>query len=156
MPDDNAEALLNAATYVYLRALGEPKDNSLRLVVQEAVAAPAARPEITKPMPATLRKLLSDARPIVSDASCYSYELSWPSYIAYAVRNESYATVDDKQTYEGKWLRRYSRSAFLEFVDKGTWADSKVPGPFVHFAVVTLNHVVDVASLEAPTVRRFK
>jgi hypothetical protein len=32
---------LNSAKYLYLRDLSEPRDNSLRLVVQEAVANPS-------------------------------------------------------------------------------------------------------------------
>jgi len=156
MPAEDPVALLNAAACLYLRALGEPRDNSLRLVVQEAIAGPAGGSARIKELPKNLRTLLGDARPIISNATCHSYELSWPSYIAYAVRNESYATVDDAKTYEGNWLRRYSTSPFLEFVDQSTWADPKHPGPFVHYAVITLNHVVDIASLEAPVVRRFK
>jgi hypothetical protein len=37
LPELNA---LNSAKYLYLRELSEPRDNSLRLVVQEAIANP--------------------------------------------------------------------------------------------------------------------
>jgi len=34
---------LDSAKYLYLRELSEPRDNSLRLVIQEAVVNPAGR-----------------------------------------------------------------------------------------------------------------
>jgi len=154
--DQTPEASLNAAMHLYLRELGEPGDNSFRVVVEEAISGPPGKSARLAILPKNLGKLFSDARPIISDSSCFSYELIWPAYVAYAVRNESFATVADKQTYEGTWLRRYSSSLFLDFVAKGTWADRSHPGPFIHWGLITLNHIVDIASVNAPDIRRFK
>ncbi len=100
--------------------------------------------------------MLSETRPIISDPNSFSYELTWRSYISYAVRNESYVSQDKEEIFEGRFLRRYRVSKFLDFIARGTFADATFPGPFAHWGVVTLNHIVDVASMEAPRVRRFR
>jgi hypothetical protein len=79
---------LNSAKYLYLRELSEPRDNSLRMVVQEAVVhrdgvtrAPLSDlPELTA--------LLKDASPIESAGACRSFELTWNRYVAYLVAEE--------------------------------------------------------------------
>jgi hypothetical protein len=38
LPEDQVVSLLNQAKYLYLRHISEPEDNSLRLVVEEAIA----------------------------------------------------------------------------------------------------------------------
>jgi hypothetical protein len=154
--DETPEALLNAAPHLFLRQLGEPEVNSIRIRVQEAHSGPVRKPAKIPFPTKNLQALFSDARPIVSDSSCFYYDLTWKRYVAYAVSNESYAAVPDKRTYEGRWLRRYSSSVFLDFVAKGTFASSILPGPFTHWGIVTLNHVVDVVSTEAPEIRRYK
>ncbi|HOY54949.1 MAG TPA: hypothetical protein PK879_12205 [Opitutaceae bacterium] len=147
--------LLDAATFLYLREIGEPGNNTLRLVIEEAVAGPETT-SAPNEMPTELREILHASRPIISDASCFSYEITWRSYISYAVRNESFVTVDKEEKYEGRFLRHYSTSKFLDFVAKGTLADSKYPGPFAHWEIITLDHVIDVVSVDAPHVCRFK
>lgn len=78
---------LNSLKYLYLRELSEPQDNSLRIVVQEAVdnrsapiSAPPGLPELTE--------ILTDAWPIESIEGCKSFELSWNRYAAYLVTEE--------------------------------------------------------------------
>jgi len=72
---------LDSTKYLYLRELTEPRDNSLRLVVQEAVVVhggfvcPQELPE--------LERLSSLAAPIESTDSCRSFELTWKRYFAY-------------------------------------------------------------------------
>lgn len=130
--------------YFYLEEIGEPKDNTLRLVITEAAAQ---EDEVEVPgFPGTARPIISipDGRPI---------DLLWERYIAYAVRNESYAISEEGQPPLNDMLSERSDTAFLAFVAKSTLATHEFPGPFRHWELVCLNHVIDVASTTAPIIR---
>ena len=60
---------LNSAKYLYLRELSEPRDNSLRLVVQEAVVDPGGLIRLHPELP-ELAELSKDASPIESTDVC--------------------------------------------------------------------------------------
>jgi hypothetical protein len=68
-PELNA---LNSMKYLYLRELSEPRDNSLRLVVQEAIVNPdglvRSHPELPE-----LKKLSRSASPIESTDTCRNF-----------------------------------------------------------------------------------
>jgi len=78
---------LNSVKYLYLRELSEPKDNSLRIVVDEAVDKPSAPSPVHPDLP-ELREILKESWPIESTASCKRVEFSWKYYIAYLVTEE--------------------------------------------------------------------
>ena len=159
MKDKSPAERLDSARYLFLRELHEPTKGALRLVVQEAVSGPPVGGKALRVLPKNLRKLFGArhlTRPIVSDDSCFSYEIVWPSYISYSVRDEDFATVDKAEKYKGRFLRRYSRSNYLDYLSNATYAEFFSKGQFSHWGVVTLTRIVDVASVEAPAVRRFK
>ena len=82
------------------------------------------------------------------------FEIRWPSYISYAVRSEHYCQWDDDEVWEGKHVFRiYTKSAFLDFVAAGTFANDIFPGPYRHYQLQSLYRIIDVASQEAPDVR---
>lgn len=78
MSDRQAIERLNSVKYIYLRELYEPKDNSLRLVVEEAVANEFAVPQAQLP---ELQHIIADARPIESIEGCRKFELYWRHYV---------------------------------------------------------------------------
>jgi hypothetical protein len=52
---------------------------------------------------------------------------------------------------------RYSRSKFLEFIQPGgSLAEDLLERPLVHYGFVCLDHIIDVASVHIPTVRRLE
>lgn len=139
-------AQLDSCRYLYLRDLGEPLENSLRLVVQEADASgasPAAQCEGV---------VASDYRVIASNEMSRTFELRWHNYVAYSVRNESFAQDGRPDVYSGRLLRTFSNSAFLDYVNSSTFASSDFPGPLTHIGVACLNHVVDVVAVGPPTI----
>lgn len=152
---DPAWTLLDGAEYLYLRHIREPRDNALGVVVEEAVTAWGGPPPRIGSS-AGLGELFSQAGPIVSDDGCFCYELTWKSYVAYAVRNESFATADKEEPHEGRLLRRYASGKLREFVAKSTFSESLFADRIGYWQIVTLNHVVDVAAVEAPQIRRFR
>ena len=84
---------------------------------------------------------------------CKIFELYWPSYVAYSIRNESFCTVDAYEQFDGRLFVKYTRSRYLDFVTSATSADSSHPGPFIHYGIFCLNHIIDVVAASPPTVK---
>jgi hypothetical protein len=142
---------LNSVKYLYLRELSEPTDNSLRVIVDEAVDNRSA-PSPTHPDLPELAEVLKDSWPIESTESCKSFELSWKHYIAYLVTEEcvgSCGTHED-EAYTGKLLRVYTKSHFLDHLARDTGGHFE---PIRHFKLLCLNHFIDVASVATPEIR---
>lgn len=142
---------MDACKWIYLREMSEPKDNTLRVVVEEAKAdGPTEDVEIAPGI------ILSGSQAIESDSACRLFELSWSSYVSYSVRNESFCSIDDQEVHEGRLLCRYTKSHFLDYIAKATFASAEYPGPLVHWGVNCLNHIVDIISTVDPTIREIR
>ena len=157
MTSDSALDLLNAVKYIYLREIAEPRDNSLRLIVDEAVSNRSGiiqlPPELAdKP---DLANLLKDSWPIETVEGCKTFELYWKHYAAYLVTEElvgsNAAGGYEDEVFTGKILRVYSKSHFLDHIarDTGGHADSTV----LHYKLVCLNHLIDVAAYAPPEIQ---
>jgi len=138
---------IDSCKWLFLRELSEPEENSLRVVVEEARADGPPEDIVI------LGKLIRGTRPIESVEGCRLFELVWPSYVAYSVRNESFTSWDDSEQWEGKLFRRYSKFHFLDFVARGTLATEQYPGPLRHWCLVCFRHIVDVVGCEEPELR---
>lgn len=141
---------LNAHRYLYLTHLEEPEDNALRLIITEGRLGEHSDPP--DPSLEGLGRLVTGTRPIVADELCAVYEIHFEDYIAYAVLNESYTVWDETEKFEGRLFRIYSESKFLAYIAAGTIATHDYPGPFKHYGVACLNHIIEVASTKPPTV----
>jgi hypothetical protein len=142
---------LNSVKYLYLRELSEPRDNSLRIIVDEAVDNRSAPSPVLPDLP-ELADILKDSWPIESTESCKSFELFWKHYVAYLVTDEcagSCGSYED-ETYTGKLLRVYTRSHFLDHLARDTGGHFE---PIRHFKLICLNHLIDVASVTPPEIR---
>jgi hypothetical protein len=148
-PDLLAE--VDACQYLFLGEIGEPRANSLRLVVHEARASRHAVPiEIAETQ-------LGEGHPVESDDSCSVFEILWQSYVAYQVTNESFAHGEGSDSvWSGRTVRLYTKSHFLEYVLRETFANDENPGPghLLHFCLICSDHIIDVVVTEAPLVRR--
>jgi len=132
-----------------LTKIGEPSENSLRIVVAEGVLgqlSPIKFGEID----------LGEGRPIEVTSESRHFEINWDAYVAYAVRNESYWKAEPQEPRMINHLSRRVDSAFLEFVSTTTFADNDYPGPLQHWALSTLTHCVDVVSVQPPRVKQIK
>lgn len=103
---------LNSAKYLYLRELSEPQDNSLRLVVEEAVVNPAGSTRSSHPELPELEEILKGSSPIESTDGCRTFELMWKRYVAYLVTEECGGSCgqDADEIYTGNLLRVYTKS----------------------------------------------
>jgi hypothetical protein len=137
---------MNQHSYLFLADIGEPNVNVLRLVIEEARASDKVEDlqigDVTIP----------DTRRIISDNSCFAYEVIFGSYVVYSVRNESYVPEDQSEVFTGRLFRRYSASRLLDYVGVATFATDDYPGRLNHHEIVCENHIVDVVSTEQPAV----
>lgn len=97
---------------------------------------------------------ISGVQPLEIKPESDVFRLSFVDFISYAVTEEMYAQYSDGQVSEGEWLRIYSKSFFLDFVSKTTWATSEFPGPLVHFQINTLDHTIDIVTSKPPEIVR--
>jgi hypothetical protein len=143
---DTASAIkqLDSVRYLYLRELSEPKDNSLRLVVEEAVVNSTG--VVTSELP-ELDSIMKNASPIESAEGCAMFELYWQHYAAYLVTEELVGSNAkdgyDDECYTGKLVRVYSNSHFLDHIARDTGGHIE---PLQHYKIVCLNHLIDVAA----------
>jgi hypothetical protein len=142
---------LNSAKYVYLRELSEPRDNSLRLIIEEAVDNRAGSTPIHPDLP-ELEAILSDYWAIESVEGCRCFELLWKHYVAYLVTEEMVGScgMDNDEVYTGTLFRVYSESHFLNHLARDTGGHSD---PIQHYKLTCLNHLIDVASYVPPEIR---
>jgi hypothetical protein len=142
---------LNSAKYLFLRELSEPKDNSLRLLVQEAVNNMSAQGSIRSDIPG-FAEILTGSWPIESVKGCKSFELIWERYAAYLVTEELVGSGGDygDEIYTGRLLRVYSKSHFLDHLVRDTGGHVE---PIQHYKLICLNHLIDVASYAPPEIR---
>lgn len=149
--EDEVTSLLNRAKYLSLRHISEPEDNSLRLVVEQAIAdhtESVATPDPTSPL-AELRK---GASPVKSVEGCRVFELQWSRYVAYLVTEEGAGSggSDEDELYTGKLFRVYTKSHFLDHLARDTGGHFE---PILHYKLICQNHLIDVASYSPPEVR---
>jgi hypothetical protein len=150
MIEATAVEALNSVPYLYLRELSEPQDNSLKLIVEEAVVNRAGVASFNP----ELEAILKDASPIESVEGCRVFEIYWKHYAAYLVTEElvgsNSVTGYDDENYIGKILRVYTRSHFLDHLARDTGGHID---PIQHYKLVCLNHLIDVAAYAPPEVR---
>jgi hypothetical protein len=156
LQDTQTLALLEKMEYLYLRALSEPKDNSLLLIVEEAIVNRSRNinSEADSSLSEVLRGtgILDHAHPIESTENCRAFKLHWRRYAAYLVAEElvgSNGKGYDDEAYTGKLLRHYTRSHFLDHLARDTGGHLS---PIRHYKLICLNHLIDIAAYDPPEI----
>jgi hypothetical protein len=137
--------------YLYLRELSEPRDNSLRIVAEEAVLGRPTSGSDQANLP-ELAEIMKDGWLIESNEACRTFELSWTLYVAYLVTEECVGSCGgyDDETYVGQVFRVYSESHFLNHLARDTGGHTEAVR---HYKLTCLNHLVDVAAYAPPEIR---
>ena len=144
-------AVLNTIEYLYLREISEPRDNALRIVVQEAVSNRAKSRQLE--IPGTPGEYFEgNAWPIESTDACKTVVLEWRRYVAYLVTEEGVGSCGNyaDEVFTGKLLRKYTKSHFLDHVARDTGGHFET---LQHFKIICLNHLIDVVSTAPPEVQ---
>jgi len=151
--DAQIEAI-RSAKYLYLGSISEPEDNCLRLVILEATSDLSPNQAMEQlEVPGLPAGSFSEAKPILHGPGCRIFEIVWESYIGYAVQNESFHVPEPEESEgEGRLFVRYTKSVYLDYLAKVTFASAKFPGPFVHWGIYCLNHTIEVASMATPRI----
>jgi hypothetical protein len=135
---------------LFLREIMEPSDNALRLLLEEAFVL---HEEATVTVSGVEIK---EGHPIRSVEGSRLFEVVWDFYVAYSVRSESFVARDESEEFSGRFARIYSKSHFLDYVSRATFACNEHPGPLQHIGIVSERHVIDVVSTEPPRVRQIR
>jgi hypothetical protein len=146
VPKDLAEP--DTCASLYLREIGETKQNCLRLLIEEAFVMPE---EVSVNFAGTEIK---GCHPVKPTADSRLFEITWDNYVAYSVTNESYGTRNESEEFSGRYARLYSKSHFLDYVSRATLACKEYPGPH-HIQLVCECHIIDVISTNSPRLARF-
>jgi hypothetical protein len=151
MIEATAVEQLQSVQYVYLREVSEPRDNSLKVVVEEAAVNRSA----TAKFDPDLDAILKDASPIERVEGCRVFELHWKRYAAYLVTEELVGSNAvggyDHEGYTGRVLHVYTQSHFLEHLARDTGGHID---PLQHYRLVCLNRLIEGAAYAPPAVRR--
>lgn len=153
MDNELAIESLNSVKYLYLRELSEPRDNSLRLVIQEAVVNPGSSNWSSHPELPELQEILKDASPIESTDSCRTFELTWGRYVAYLITEECVGSCGqyEDEAFTGEVFRVYTKSHFLEHLAQDTGGHTEA---IRHYKLTCLNHLIDIAAYSSPEVKQ--
>ncbi len=140
--------------YLYLDKLFEPTDNALTIRILEAKSGGAIPEALSQCQ--TLAPLMRPDRhttAIEHRSGCRIFELHWPSYIGYSVLNESFASPEpETSTLIGRFFVEYRSSVYLDYLRRASFANDDYPGPYRHWAALCLNHIVDIASADEPSI----
>jgi hypothetical protein len=96
---------------------------------------------------------LGPAYPVRPDQSSSVFSVRWRNYVAFAVRNESYALPEEGAPV-GYGLGTRAESLFRAYVAAATFADNEYPGPLTHWYLNTEWHCFDVISANDPEIQR--
>jgi hypothetical protein len=150
--DDELFLCMNQVEYLFLRSLNELGICQLEMIVEEAVVNEARRGKLDRSdLPPELTLLYKNAAPIETVEGCKAFRLYWKRFAAYLVTEECVGSCGryEDEVYEGKRLRIYSKSHFLEHLAHDTGAHSK---PLLHLKILCENQIIDVASEDSPSI----
>ena len=141
----NFEDLMNLEK-IYLDNIREPEDNCLRITLIRGK---------TNAVTESIKvgdHVIENTHSIDLDYSEPFIQIDFESYIGYSILNESYVDLGDYEKYEGRTFRIYSKSRYLDFIMNTTFALEYYPGPYKHYGINCLNHIIDVVSETEPII----
>ncbi|MEJ6391416.1 hypothetical protein [Gymnodinialimonas ulvae] len=151
---DDATGLLNAERYLGfhgLRAGPAYGHDDTALSIEVDGADVSGREVAAGTGDDAIDRILGPVRAIETGPGSLRYTLRFDPCIAYTWRDESYVIPERDEDFTRK-LRHYDQSAFLDYVTASTFAAEAAGYPLEHFAIVTLDAVIDVICRDAPQV----
>ena len=121
---------------------GETSENGLTITIIEA-----------KTSAESVDSEFGPAYPVRPDQSSAVFTVTWNDYVAFAVRNESFALPEEGAPI-GYGLGTKAQSHFRTYVAASTFADDDYPGPLTHWFLNAERHCFDVISANAPGISR--
>lgn len=157
MTFEQLDEIFAAAPYApYMLSLSDGKDNDLTVKIAPSFAGESREVTEAEVPNRQLREIMNDSRPIMLDKE-HVYEITFDRYIIYQVGNESFCSGNLNDDFSGSFLRVYTKSFLLDNISRMTDAQTLDDGSFYpakweHYQIITLNHIIDIISLEKPSV----
>ena len=135
----------------------EDVDNELKIIFSGCVEGEKGT-NIDDDLDENLKQLLKESTPIYPDGDDV-YEIVFPNYIIYQVRNESYCSWDDYEIRKGRRLIVFEKSRLLDHFQTVTDACEAgdgdfYPGEWKHYGVHGEDHIIDVITHEKPVIKK--
>ncbi|MEH7098233.1 hypothetical protein [Neobacillus vireti] len=131
--------------YVDLIGSTEPTVNSLRLYFERRKVS-----EVVEKF--ELGDSTFEGSDVIIDEKLPIIQMDFDNYISYSVTNESFTVWDEYEEFEGKAFRIYIKSCFLDYIQNSTIASEVYPGPFKHYGMVCIDHIINIVSISEPTI----
>ncbi len=148
---------INSHKYLYLDKLIEENELELVLWINEARSDDHQKEDLKDILEFSSSR---EMHPIVTDEICKRYKITFPHYLAFSVRNETFTSWDDEEVFIGDSFRKYSKSRFWDFVKVSTDIECAKflmnENDYFHFGFVCLNNIIDVVSPKEPIIEEVK
>jgi hypothetical protein len=148
---------INSHNYLFLAEIGEPDENTLRIVIEAGrLGKQITEKDLekgTNEVEELINSIRSGSFPVIRGENCFVYEILFETYIAYSVRNESFCNWDEYEKFSGSVFRTYSNSRFLDYVKVATFAAQDFTGKFNHYGIIAARQNIDIASEIEPKIK---
>ena len=132
--------------FLYLASIQEIEENRLALLFEKAKVG--SEPQELKIGNHTFKNLYN----IEATSDSKRFKIIFDNYISYSVINESYSDFDEKDVSEGRLVRKFSTSPFINYIKETTHAYQLYKDTLVHYQFVCLRHLIDVITLGEPEI----
>ncbi|WP_196890131.1 hypothetical protein [Aureivirga sp. CE67] len=137
---------IESSEYYSITKINEPKENSLEfLFISQKVSDKEENIKIGD-------HSINSYRQITENESL-KYRITFEKYIAYSVIDESFS-VPPEGDFTGNNPRIYSKSNFLDYIKKDTFATTDYLGEFKHYVFISINHILNIVSQIEPKIER--
>jgi hypothetical protein len=140
---------INNEKNILITKIFEPNENSLEFELAIGQVSEFVEDIIIN------EKIISSAHRIQFDKDSIQFKVFFETYICYSVINESYESLGGNK-FDGNKIRIYSDSNFLSYLKADTFATPDYPGEFKHYAFISQNHIINIASLQEPNIEKLK
>ena len=138
---------INEANDVFITKIFEPSENSFEFELSIGKVSEFEEDTIINNIN------IGPSKSIYFDHESTRYKIYFENYISYAVINENYNQLAG-EGFTGRNIRIYSESSFLKYVSVDTFATNQYPGEFKHYAFLSWDHIINVASQSEPIIER--
>ena len=138
----------------YILNINDNVDNVLKIIVSLPYSGEKGS-EASNTGNKDLDEILKKAYPVLIDYN-EIYEITFESYIMYQTRNESFAYPDENSKVLGEYFTIIKNSSYLKMVKSITFYNDIFDDKYIHYGILSWNHVVDIISAEEPKIAKLE
>ena len=142
------QEIINNSKHTFLHELKELTDNYLELTL---VIGRPMEPEKEIDLGGVK---LSNVKELGYDKESMFLKVIFKQYSGYSIVNESFDNLGNDGDFTGKWLRVYTKSAFLNYINLVSFHNQISETPILHYCFLCENHIISVASNTSPKIEK--